>query len=168
MKEIIVVRHAKSDWGNEGLKDIDRFLSERGYSDAYQLANWFSKNKSTPNLILSSTATRALSTALIFARAMELPVSKFALEPEIYEADTETLLKVLWQQKEEVKSLMLFGHNPGLTNLCNELAEEFYIDNLPTCGMVFLQFDCKKWSELKSKSGKVKDHVFPKEFKNQN
>ncbi len=166
MKEIIVVRHAKSDWGNEGLKDIDRCLNERGYTDAYHLATWFSKNKKSPDLLLSSTATRALSTALIFARAMEQPISKFALEPDIYEAETETLLKVLRQQNDEAKSLMLFGHNPGLTNLCNELADEFYMDNLPTCGMVFLQFECSKWKELKSKSGKVKDHVFPKEFKN--
>jgi len=166
MKEIIVVRHAKSDWGNEALKDIDRYLNERGYSDAYSLSAWFKKNSKAPDLILSSTATRALSTALIFARAINQPISKFALEPELYDADTETLLKVLWQQNDEAKSIMLFGHNPGLTNLCNELAEEFYIDNLPTCGMVFFQFGCSKWKELNTKSGKVKEHIFPKEFKN--
>lgn len=166
MKEIIVVRHAKSDWGNEGLKDIDRCLSERGYTDAYQLADWFSANKSKPDILLTSPAVRALSTALIFARAIKLPLFKLQLEPDIYEADTETLLKLLWQQKDEVTSLMLFGHNPALTDLCNELAEEFYLDNLPTCGMLFMQFDCKKWRELKSKSGKITDHVFPKEFKN--
>jgi phosphohistidine phosphatase len=166
MKEIIVVRHAKSDWGNEGLRDIDRCLNERGYSDAYSLATWFKKQKKQPELILCSTATRALSTALIFSRAIEFPVSKFVLEPDIYEAETETLLKILWQQNDNVRSLMLFGHNPGLTNLCNELGEDFYLDNLPTCGMVFLQFECNKWKELKSKSGKVKNHVFPKEFKN--
>lgn len=166
MKEIIVVRHAKSDWGNEGLKDIDRCLSERGYSDAYQLSEWFSKNKKAPDLILSSTATRALSTALIFARALEQPVDRIALEPEIYEAQTESLLKILWQQSDTVKTLMLFGHNPGFTNLCNALGEEFYIDNLPTCGMVFFQFGCSKWKDLKIKSGKVQEHIFPKEFKN--
>ncbi len=166
MREIIVVRHAKSDWGNEGLKDIDRCLNERGYSDAYHLAAWYSKNKTSPERILSSTATRALSTALIFARAMDYPVSKFVMEPDMYEAETEALLKLLWQQKDEIKSIMLFGHNPGLTNMCNELAEDFYLDNLPTCGLVFLQFDINKWKELSSKSGKVNEQVFPKEFKN--
>ncbi len=166
MKEIIVVRHAKSDWGNESLKDIDRHLSERGYDDAYQLANWFSKNKKTPHKILSSTATRALSTALIFGRAMNLPVSRFMLEPKIYEANTETLLDVLKQQNDTDQSIMLFGHNPGLTDLCNNLGKDFYLDNLPTCGMVVLHFDCQKWREIKIKSAKVTEHFFPKTFNN--
>jgi phosphohistidine phosphatase len=166
MKEIIVVRHAKSDWGTEGLQDIDRCLNERGYSDAYRLANWFSQRKKLPDLILTSSATRALSTAFIFVRAMHLPISKLILEPSIYEADTDVLLNLIRQQNEAIHSLMIFGHNPGLTDLCNALGSEFSLDNLPTCGMVFFQCDCNKWKDLKTNSGKMKEHVFPKEFKN--
>jgi len=95
MKELIFVRHAKSDWGTEFLQDIDRHLNERGYRDAYFLSEWYEKNKNKPDLILSSTATRALSTAFIFARALEQTTDKIKLEEKIYEASLENLLSVL-------------------------------------------------------------------------
>src|SRR5688500_4989705 len=118
MKEIIFVRHAKSDWGNELLKDIDRPLSERGYGDAYFSAEWYSKNQPTPQLIICSTATRALNTGLIFARTLEFKMEHFYLEPGIYESSVENLFDIIGTQKSDVDRLMLFGHNPGFTNIC--------------------------------------------------
>lgn len=79
MKELILVRHAKSDWGSEVLKDIDRPLNERGYRDAYFMSNWFVKEKAKPQVIVSSSATRALSTAMIFARIMDADVKKIRI-----------------------------------------------------------------------------------------
>src|SRR4051812_40448254 len=111
MKELILLRHAKSDWGNEHLKDIDRHLNERGYDDAYFLSALFNKKYKHPQRILCSTATRALSTALIFARAMDFNMAQFTLEPKIYEASVDTLLYVIAQQEDAVRSLMLVGHN---------------------------------------------------------
>jgi phosphohistidine phosphatase len=166
MKELIIVRHAKSDWGADFLKDIDRPLNERGYRDTYFLSEWFSEKKSRPDLILSSTATRALSTALIFARALEQPASGFATEKNIYEASVETLLSVIRQQRDTQASVMIFGHNPSLTTLCNQLSDDLYIDNLPTCGIVSYGFSFSRWADLEPGTGHLNYFQFPKNFKN--
>lgn len=166
MKELIFVRHAKSDWYNENLRDIDRFLSERGYSDAYALSQWFAKNKNRPDLVLSSTATRALSTALIFCRQMKFDLKRFKLDAEIYESTASNLVTIVQQQDETYNSLMLFGHNPGFTEACNRLSENLLLDNIPTCGIVSLTFDVQLWCEIVYKTGKLNYYQFPKDFKN--
>src|SRR5688572_3221231 len=132
MKELIIVRHAKSDWGNEYLKDIDRALSERGYNDAYFLSQWFAKNKQHPDHIISSPATRALSTAFIFLRAMNLPLSTAAIADDIYESPAGSILKVIRNQDRKIERLMVVGHNPGFTDLANQLTGDMYFENIPT------------------------------------
>ena len=117
MKRLIILRHAKSDWGKEGLKDIDRHLNNRGYDDAYSQSAWLAAHHESPTQILSSSATRALSTALIFARALELDITNFIVEPAIYEAPIDSLLEILGRQDSKVDSILLAGHNPGLTDL---------------------------------------------------
>ena len=159
-------RHAKSDWGNEFLQDVDRHLNERGYSDAYFLSEWYLKNKTLPQLILSSTAIRAMSTALIFARKFNARTGAFALEKDLYEASHLQILAVLKKQNNSLNSVMLFGHNPGLTSVCNELTNDLFFDNIPTCGIVSLSFEITKWSDLNGKKGKLNYYQFPKEFKN--
>ena len=166
MKELIIVRHAKSDWGNEYLKDIDRTLSERGYNDAYFLSQWFDKNKQHPDHIICSPATRALSTALIFLRAMNLPLTSIALTDDIYESRAENILKVIQKQDKKTERLMAVGHNPGFTDLCNQLTEDMFFENIPTCGIVSFVFDVKKWSDIEFKKGKLNYYQFPKDFKN--
>lgn len=165
MKQLIFARHAKSDWGNEFLKDIDRPLNDQGYSDAYFLSEWFLKNKALPELILSSTATRAINTALIFARTFDYDMSCFRVEKEIYESSVETLITIIKEQDDSKKSIMLFGHNPAITNICNELAKQLFFENLPTCGIVALNFEIESWKALSSKSGVTDFYQFPKDFK---
>lgn len=166
MKEVIFVRHAKSDWGNEFLQDVDRHLNERGYADAYFLSEWYLKNKPLPQLIISSTATRAMSTALIFTRKFNAEMHSFASDKNLYEAGSEQILSVLKKQDNSINSVMLFGHNPGLTSICNELTNDLFFDNVPTCGIVSLSFEISKWSDLNNKKGKLNYYQFPKEFKN--
>lgn len=166
MYELFLIRHAKSDWGSEFLKDIDRPLNERGYSDAYFMSDWFAKNKSNPNLILSSTATRCLSTATIFARTMELRMQDFKLEPAIYECTAQKMISVIQSQAPEVKSLMIFCHNPCITDVSNKLTEDVYIDNVPTCGIVNLNFEINSWKEITEKQAKLGFFRYPKDFRN--
>ena len=166
MKQLILIRHAKSDWGNEFLKDIDRPLNDRGYADAYFLGEWFLKNKALPEQIVASTATRALNTALIFARIFDFDMKRFCLEKEIYESSVERLLSIIHEQDDARERIMLFGHNPAFTNICNELSDDLFFDNVPTCGIVALNFNISSWSELSKKTGKVDFYQFPKEFKN--
>lgn len=166
MKELIFVRHAKSDWGTEFLKDEDRHLSERGYTDAYFLSDWYQKNQKPPQLMLSSPATRAMSTALIFARVMGFDMQNLKIDSRIYEINVAKLLALIQQQDDTFSSIMLFGHNPGFTNICNELSDDLFFDNVPTCGIVSFYFDVSSWSEISSKKGKINFYQFPKNFKN--
>ncbi|MBL7934102.1 MAG: histidine phosphatase family protein [Bacteroidia bacterium] len=162
MKELIFVRHAKSDWGNESLKDIDRHLNERGYDSAYVLSQWFASKKNKPDLILSSTATRAVSTALIFTRAMDFNMERFKLDARIYETTWEKLLKLVQETDDAAESVMVFGHNPAITNICNELSTELYFDNIPTCGVISLRFEVNSWKQLEPKKGKLNFYEYPK------
>lgn len=168
MKELILIRHAKSDWGNEYLKDVDRCLNDRGYSDAYYSSTWFLENKKIPEIILSSTATRALNTALIFARTLDYDMKNFKLEKDIYEGAASTLFELVARQADGKNSLMLFGHNPGITSLCNLLSDEYFFDNIPTCGIVSYRFEIESWKNIEPKTGKLNYYQFPKDFKNKN
>ncbi len=165
MKRLIIVRHAKSDWGHEGLKDIDRPLNQRGYRDAYDMANWYSERYDKPDLIVTSDATRALSTAFIFARVMEIPSGTVSVKPEIYEANTEKLRSVISNLPDTANTVMLFGHNPGLTNFANAMCEDLDFDNVPTTGVLALDLNTKSWKDSGSIQGKTVFYKYPKEFK---
>lgn len=165
MKTLVLVRHAKSDWGGEGLKDIDRPLNERGYDDAYRLSEWFFKNHHVPQKFISSDATRAFSTAAIFARNLAYPANDILIDPQIYESTSEILKKVIANIDNSFDYVALFGHNPGITNLVNDLTQELFFDNIPTCGIVCLEFDVKDWKDIATKKAKKVFNQFPKEFK---
>ncbi len=165
MKRLTFIRHAKSDWENAAVQDIDRHLNERGYADAYNAATWYAENKSVPDALVSSTATRALNTALIFARTLQFNMNRFYLENNLYEIKLPVLLQLIQNFDKDFNHLALFGHNPATTNVCNELASDWYIDNVPTCGIVSLTFDIQHWKELEANTGKVDYYRFPKEYK---
>jgi len=166
MKKLIIVRHSKSDWGFEGLSDIDRPLNQRGYRDAYDMSNWYGENNDKPDAIYTSSATRALSTAFIFARLLEIKQERFYIIPEIYESTMATLKKIISMIPDNLHTVLLFGHNPGLTNLANELCIDLEFDNIPTTGMVALQFETASWKNLTLNPGKLTFYKYPKEFKN--
>lgn len=162
MKQLYLVRHAKSDWGEESLRDIDRPLAPRGYTAAYQMSEWFNKKHKAPDVFISSDATRALSTAMIFARAADHATNEIVVLPQVYESTAKTLLDVIRQIDDKKSSAAIFCHNPGVTNLANELGDLFF-ENLPTCALVAFEFDVKSWKDVSK--GKIAYYQFPKEFK---
>ena len=165
MKELIFVRHAKSDWGTEFLKDVDRPLNERGYTDAYFMSKWFLKNKKLPEVILSSSATRALNTALIFVRTFEFNMNNFFINETIYESSVSNLISVVQQQNTAIKTLMVFGHNTCITETCNLLTDDVFFDNVSTCGIVHLKFEIDSWKELGNKKGSLVFYQLPKDLR---
>ena len=116
--------------------------------------------------MLSSTATRALNTALIFARTFNFNSVNFVLNDRIYESSAKNLISIVSKLPNEKNSVIVFGHNPGFTNVCNELTNELFFENIPACGIVSLNFDIKNWAEIATTKGKIKFHQFPKDFKN--
>lgn len=166
MKELVLVRHAKSDWTKETIKDIDRPLSERGYADAYSLSKWFKEEMGLPDAMVSSPATRALNTAFIFARTFEMKEKDVQVEDSLYESDVKSYLKVISQTDKKVNRLMVFGHNPMMTELTNEINKSLFFDNVPTCGIIKIGFDFNDWKDILSKQdGKLQISKFPKSFK---
>ncbi|MBC7865043.1 MAG: histidine phosphatase family protein [Bacteroidia bacterium] len=164
MKKLYITRHAKSDWGFDGLKDIDRPLNQRGYDDAYRLSAFIKKKEQVPQLLVSSPAIRAISTALIFARNFSYPENEIKIVKEIYESSVATLKQCVTDFSEDYSSIMLFGHNPGLTKFFNEVSDS-EIDNLPTCAVTLIEFDAATWKNVFKKEGKTIFTEFPKEFK---
>ena len=162
MKTFTLVRHAKSDWGHEGLLDIDRPLNQRGYTDAYVMSHWFANTKIKNHLLVSSPAVRAISTAFIFARALNIAENTVLITPSIYESSVTILKTVISQFPETANSVVLFGHNPDITNLCNELTNDLFFDNIPTCGIIQILFDVGSWQDVPKATGKLAFHKFPK------
>jgi len=146
MKIIYLVRHAKSYWGDQSLSDFDRPLNKRGKSDAPFMGNILNKKKVLPEVIISSPAKRAKKTAIAIADIIAYPEKEIVFNNELYEASVNTILRILNKVDEKYQSLMLFAHNPGLTLLNNNISND-YIDNIPTCGVVALEFN-GKWSGL--------------------
>ncbi len=162
MRTLYIVRHAKSSWKDEGLSDFDRPLNERGKRDAPFMGDILKDKKVNADFILSSPAKRAKKTATTIAEKIGYPGNKITFNEEIYEASLNTLVSLVKEIDNKYNSVMIFGHNPGLTTLSNHISDRF-IDNIPTCGIVALQTD-KKWNELDKNSFKLLFFEQPKMY----
>lgn len=160
MKTLYLARHAKSYWKDQSIPDIDRPLNSRGKRDAPFMGEVLNDKKIMLDLIISSPAKRTKKTAIEIASKIGYPEKKIQFNEDLYEASSNTIIKLLRKIEEKYDSVMIFGHNPGLTMLNNHLSNH-YIDNIPTCGIVALQFD-KKWSEIDKNSCKFLFFEYPK------
>jgi phosphohistidine phosphatase len=150
MKSLYLVRHAKSSWKNQGLADYERPLNKRGMKDAPFMGEVLNDKNIQPDLIISSPAKRAKKTVLEIADKIGYSQKKITFKDEVYEASSNTLIELIKKIDDKYNSVMIFGHNPGLTLLNNQISNH-YLDNIPTCGIVALQLN-KKWSELDKNS----------------
>lgn len=161
MKKLYIVRHAKSSWDESGVSDHDRKLSERGNRDAPRMGKLFQKLGYKPEVIYSSSANRALTTARIIAKKIDYPLEDIIITHKIYDAMTSDLIKLINTMDDKFSSLMLFGHNPSFTVLSNLLSDK-YIDNIPTCGATVIQLNVKSWKEVESDCGSLIAFEYPK------
>ncbi len=145
MKTLSIVRHAKSSWDDESLSDRERPLNKRGHRDAPVMADRMTSAGIRPSLILSSPAVRAFTTAKLIAEQINYPKEFLQREDELYLASLDTLLDVLVAQDANFNSIMLVGHNPGLTDFVNYLVPGL-TNNLPTSGVVAVNFEQDDWS----------------------
>lgn len=159
-KTLFVVRHAKSSWDYPAVSDIDRPLKERGIKDAYEMANRVLKKACLPDSIISSPALRALHTAIIFSRVITFPADEIIINQDLYISQADQILSVIMATDNSRKSLMIFGHNPGFTELVNYLTE-LEIDNLPTTGLVMIRFKTDMWKGISKKCHIVEYFDFP-------
>src|SRR5258706_12776815 len=138
MKKLFLVRHAKSSWDSVEMNDFDRPLNDRGEKDAPHMAKLLKHRDVVPDWMITSPANRALSTCRAFAKVLDFEKKKIVSEQKLYHAGSDTILKVLAslpEHKEENEGVLLFGHNPGITEFANDLLN-ISIDDIPTCGVV--------------------------------
>ncbi|MET0571552.1 MAG: histidine phosphatase family protein [Pedobacter agri] len=158
-KQLLLVRHGKSDWGNLDLKDFDRPLNKRGKENAPEMAERLVQRGFRFDLIVSSPAKRAKSTAKFFAEAYQ--VNDIQYEESIYEANTTALLKVINGLDDNADTVIMFGHNPGFTDLANELSDAD-IYNIPTAGMMLMSFPFDSWKMVSRGTGELVFFDYPK------
>lgn len=164
MKTLYVVRHAKSSWENPRLSDHDRPLMKKGVVKTKRITKFLKQHIKCPDLFLSSTALRAKKTAELIAKEFNYPIDKIALNEALYHADSEDVFDELYGISNKINSLMIFGHNPGLTYFVNQFLRPA-IDNLPTSGVVNIEFITDKWEEINQAKFHVNFVVFPKMLK---
>lgn len=163
MRQLTVVRHAKSSWGDAELSDFERPLNERGRRDAPRMAAWTRQAIGVPDRIISSPALRAITTARSFAEILGIDSEQIVIQSRIYEASLSTLMRLLRGFDDRDPHVMLFGHNPGLSELVSSLARCPF-DELPTCAVVQLEFPQKQWEAVDSDSGELLRYQFPKQL----
>ena len=149
MKRLLLCRHAKSSWANPGQEDFDRPLNERGERNAPDMGRRLRERGEVPSRVVSSPARRALTTASLMAAELGIPRADIVIEDGLYEASVATWLRVIAALPASAESVLMVGHNPTLTELGNLLCPQIRIDNIPTCGLLRLDFDVRQWSAVR-------------------
>jgi len=156
MKRLYIARHAKSSWDDMSLSDFDRPLNKRGKRDAPFMAGVMACKEERPSLILSSPALRAKTTAEYYHHYLG---GTLAFDDRIYDATATSLYYLVLEAFGRTDSLMLVGHNPGLTEL-NDMLSDTPIFNIPTAGIVALDFA----GDIGPHTGKQRFYLYPKAF----
>ena len=146
MKTLLLVRHAKSSWGDQTLPDHERPLNHRGRRDAPRAGERLRERGVAPDVIVTSTAVRARSTAMILAQALDLGSDLILEDERLYGASPEDLLDVIRALDDELACVMLVGHNPEIGELASRLSDE--IADMPTCAVAEFRFDVADWAEI--------------------
>ena len=162
MKTLYIVRHAKSSWEYEGVKDIDRPLKKRGINDAYLISNVIQKKISSPDVFISSCANRALHTAMIFSYAFNYPLANLKISKSLYSFSDGYLIKTVKALDDGFDSAIIFSHDHGISDFVNKFGNK-YLDHVPTCGVVGIKFENNHWKNIKS--GETFLIEFPKHYK---
>jgi phosphohistidine phosphatase len=146
MKTLFLVRHAKSSRDDPALPDRERPLDDRGRQDAPRMGKRLAKRDVKPDLIMSSPALRALTTAQLVADEIGYERKHIAVDDRLYASSAAGLLAVIRGFDKKLDRVMLFGHNPEFTELAHRLSSE--IIDMPTCSVAEFRFDTKAWSDV--------------------
>ncbi len=161
VKTLYLVRHAKSSWDNLITRDFDRPLNDRGKRDAPRMGKRLKEKRVVPDLLLSSPAKRALTTCELIGDILNYPTEKIKTDRDLYHADDENFLSIIKKINNKHNTVLIFGHNPGLTDFSNRLTDS-RIDNVPTCGIVACSLNINSWNMIEWGKGKLDFFDYPK------
>jgi phosphohistidine phosphatase len=161
VKNLVIVRHAKSSWDTSTLNDIDRPLNGRGKHDAPLMRRILRERGLVPGRILSSPAKRARKTAKLIAAEVGYAADAIDIRDEIYMQGVPALMALVQTLDDAWPRVFLCGHNPDLTELVNRLSGES-IANVPTCGIASIAFEVGSWAHVMAGSGRLVFFDYPK------
>lgn len=156
MKKLFVIRHAKSEQGYFG-NDFERPLNKRGKSDAARMAKRLSGEKCTVDALIASPAVRAKQTAELFAEVLKMPANEIVFISSLYHAPAEVFYEVIAALPDDLNTVAIFSHNPGISYFVNSLNTKTRVDHMPTCAIFAVSADIAQWSGFQKAN---KDFLF--------
>ncbi len=163
MKRIFLIRHAKSSWEFPHLRDHDRPLNHRGLRDAPFMASMLRERYDRLDLIYSSTALRAKTTAEYFRDAFALSDSQFVLKSQLFHCTEDEITSTVKSTEPSADVVAVFGHNPAWTWYVNQIPK-VRVDNMPTCGIAVIASEIDHWEDFDIRCSILDDFFFPKQF----
>ncbi len=163
MKNLYLIRHAKSDWSDKGKNDFDRGLNKRGKKAILIMSNVLKKKKIMPDLILCSSAKRTELTTKGLAIEIGYTGSIKYID-SLYMAEPEEVISLIQDIDDKYNTVFIVGHNPETTELSYMITNAF-IDNIPTLGIVCIELPIDNWKNMNIGEGKLKFFIYPKMFK---
>lgn len=160
MKTLYFIRHGKAEDKVPGQSDFDRNLATKGKQDAQIMGKKQRIQGLQPDLILSSSALRALNTAKAFAEALSYDEAQIQTADKLYEASYEQILEQIYALDNTLSTVMVFGHNPAISEAVIELSRE-KADILPTAGIACFEFDIEKWEAVSRENARFASQDFP-------
>jgi phosphohistidine phosphatase len=162
MKRLLLLRHAKAVPATDPLTDFARPLAERGERDARRIGERLLERRLQPNLVLASPAARALHTAQLVAKAIGYNPDEIVLERGLYLAEPAGIVGIIKTQNAAIETLLVVGHNPGLTELVHHLLPSFDVEDLPTSAIVGLEYAAAVWEGIERAVAALCYYDFPK------
>ncbi|TGE27349.1 SixA phosphatase family protein [Hymenobacter metallicola] len=161
MKTLYLMRHAKSSWNFDDLSDQERPLNDRGRADAPRMGQALAKRNIQLDLLVSSPAVRAMSTAALVAKELEYPHQQIQVLDPIYRAEVPDLLEIVRQLPDAADSILLVGHNPTITDFANVISPS-PLNELPTSAIVCLKFGAARWADIDRANAEFYFYDYPR------
>lgn len=161
---MLVARHAKSSWDYPELSDFERPLSARGRRDAPLMAAILRDGPERPDVIVTSSAVRAVTTARVMAQLLDLPMHDMIISNALYDATADELIMLMREMDDAFRHVMIVGHNPALTQFVN-IVGDTELENVPTCGVVTLAFpSLRSWRDIGVRTGNARSFDYPRKY----
>ena len=162
MKKLYVIRHSKSSWKDFRLEDFHRPLNSRGKTDGQIMSSYLLSKIDKIDFLHCSSSVRTHETSKFFMDKIKFIEIKY--DKSLYHSSSSVIINNIKCYLEKYNSALIIAHNPGLTNFINEISN-VSLDNLPTTGLVEIDFNCVMWSDISLNNSTVIDIKFPKQLK---
>jgi phosphohistidine phosphatase len=162
MLRITLIRHAKTAPAYDGQEDWNRELEAKGRHEAQVMGQRLKDRELIPDLVITSPAVRARSTAKILCEQIKVRGNHVIEDERLYLASPDVMLTVVKELAGKHNHVFVVGHNPGITEFGDRLSHDRPIDNMPTCAVFTLEFEVKSWSEIEWRSGINVEFDYPR------